>query len=210
MHIARILGSALLATACGAHGQGAAPAGTPPPAMAEARASTAAPAAPAPRATVKDALDSLARVDGDLKKLWMARDRAAWVNENFITDDTDVLAADAESATGAYVSRAVHESTRFDGLALPPDARRQLDLLRLFETVPPPAEPALREELSGIETRMTSAYGKAKYCPTPAKGKKTECRDLGALSKTLRESRSYDELLDAWTGWHATARPARA
>ena len=161
-----------------------------------------------PPATVEEALAFLRRVDVELRKLWMQRDRAAWVNQNFITDDTDAMAAETEAATAAYVSRAVKESLRFDGLALPDAAKRKLYLLRLAQTVPAPDDPALREELAAVEARMSSAYGKAKYCPSgPAA--KAGCKTLDDLSKTLRESRDYDTLLDAWKGWHSTAPAIR-
>jgi peptidyl-dipeptidase A len=151
----------------------------------------------------------LGRVNDELRKLWIARDRAGWVSQNFITDDTEILAADAEAATAAYVSRAVHEASRFEGLKLPDAERRQLMLLRLAQTVPAPDDAALREELAGIEARMTSEYGKGKYCK-PTRGGGVACQNLDDLSKTLRESRDPSKLEEAWTGWHATARPLKA
>src|ERR1017187_10521410 len=35
------------------------------------------------------------------------------------------------------------------------------------------------------------------------------CQDLEELSKILAESRDPKALLDAWTGWHAIAKPIR-
>jgi len=52
---------------------------------------------------------------------------------------------------------------------------------------------------------MEGTYGKGKYCPSgPA-----SCKDLEDLSKILSESRDPKQLLEAWTGWHAIARPMR-
>ena len=45
-----------------------------------------------------------------------------------------------------------------------------------------------------------------KYCPQGPES----CRDETKLKAVLESSRNYDELLDAWTGWHSTARPLRA
>jgi peptidyl-dipeptidase A len=77
---------------------------------------------------------------------------------------------------------------------------------------------------------MTAIYGKGQYCPpagSPLAGKgeaqppngadiKTaggapgqKCLKLDDLSNILKKSRDYDELLDAWTGWHATAVPLK-
>ena len=52
---------------------------------------------------------------------------------------------------------------------------------------------------------MESKYGSAKYCKQGAES----CRDETQLKTVLETSRNYDELLDAWQGWHAISRPMR-
>jgi len=170
--------------------------------------------------TVEEARAFLADVDTNLRRLWVGRDRAAWVNENFITDDTEALAAAGEEATAAYVTETIKKARRYDSLlqakpsSLPVDLARQLTLLKLAQTVPAPDDAAARTELSKIEAKMQGAYGKYKYCPGgagatsvgdagagPAANRK--CETLDDVSKTLATSRKYDELLEAWTGWHA-------
>ena len=103
-----------------------------------------------------------------------------------------------------YLGRAIKAATRFDKLELPPEIARQKLLLKLAGTVPAPGDAAERSELATILTSMDSMYGKGKYCPP---GKK--CRDLGDLSKTLKESRKWEELTEAWVGWHSIAPPMR-
>jgi peptidyl-dipeptidase A len=169
-----------------------------------ARPSPAAPAAGAP--TVEEAARFLADVDVELRRIWTAGARASWVNQNFITDDTDALSAAAEEQNMEYLGRAIKAAARFDGLALPPDLARQLHLLKVAITLPAPSDPKKRAELAGLEVSMQSMYGKGKYCPERLKGK---CLVLGDLEKVMTESRKYDELLDAWTGWHSIAPPLR-
>ncbi len=171
---------------CGKGGASAADASTPP--------------------TAEEARAFLEGVDAELRRLWTTRDRASWVNQNFITDDTELLAAQAEEATSAYVSRAILASRRFKDVALPPDLARQMLLLRTSQTVPAPSDAAERRELAEIQAWMTSTYGKGKYCPKRLNG---NCLTLDELSKTLAKSRNYDELLEAWTGWHAIAPPMK-
>src|SRR4051794_13027400 len=88
-------------------------------ATAPASEATAAPTTAIASASTPPSADEahafLGRVNGELRKLWIARDRAGWVSQNFITDDTEILAADAEAATAAYVSRTVREASRFAG-----------------------------------------------------------------------------------------------
>lgn len=156
---------------------------------------------------MEEARAFVSRVDADLRRLWTARDRASWVNQNFITDDTEFLAAQGEEATAEYVGRATHDAQRFAHMTnLPPDVARQLLLLRLAQTVPAPADAKKRVELAEVEAEMTGMYGKGKYCPQRLKG---QCLTLDDLEKTMATSHKYDELLEAWTGWHAIARPIK-
>ncbi len=156
--------------------------------------------------TGDDARRFLAEVDRDLRRLWIMRDRAAWVNQNFITDDTEAMGAAGEEATAEYVTRKVLESKRFDGLKLEADAARQLHLLKLAQVVPAPLDAHERRELAELQSSMTGIYGKGKYCPKRLNG---GCLTLDDLSRTLRKSRNPAELEEAWTGWHAISPPMR-
>ncbi len=181
-----------------------APAPAPRPAEADARP----PAAAAP--TADEARAFVAGVDTDLRRLWVASSRASWVAQNFITDDSEALSAGAEEASMEYLSRTIKAATRFDGLTLPEDTRRQLVLLKLASQLPAPSDARERNELAGIEVAMTGMYGKGKYCPERLAGDpKKKCLVLGDLENILEKSRKYDELLDAWRGWHAIAPPIR-
>ncbi|WP_437972490.1 M2 family metallopeptidase [Sorangium sp. So ce260] len=215
-----------LGSACG----GAASPAPPLPAG-EAPASSAAPAAPRPQAaspqeappTVAEAQAFLAGVDRELRRLRLQGARASWVNQTFITDDTDALSAAADEASMEYLNRTMKAARRFDGLALPPELARQLKLLKISTTLPAPSDPAERAELATLAVEMTSLYGKGKYCPkgtaarpAPAGGAAAagappaqKCLALDDLSEILKTSRKWDELLEAWTGWHAIAPPLR-
>ncbi len=177
-------------------------------ASAEPEAS-AAPVAKTPEGppTVEEARAFLARVDADLRRLWVASSRADWINNNFITDDTEAANAAAQEATMEYLSRTIKAAARFDHLKLPDDLARQMMLLKLAASpLPAPSDAKERAELAGISVWMTSTYGKGKYCPPRLKGK---CLALGDLDNVMAQSRKWDELVDAWTGWHAIAPPIR-
>lgn len=164
-------------------------------------------------ATVEEATAFLKRVDADLRRLWTARDRAAWVSANFITDDTEALAADGEEATAEYITRAITESRRFDGLQLPAELARQMHLLRLAQGVPAPSNESERGELARAQSAMGAAYGKGKYCPPAGspllkfveKDAADKCLRLDGLSRVMKKSRDEKELREAWLGWHAVA-----
>ena len=50
--------------------------------------------------------------------------RAGWIGENFITHDTEVLAAEAQAEVALAIKRLVDEARPFDRAALPADVRR--------------------------------------------------------------------------------------
>ena len=130
--------------------------------------------------------------------------RADWVKSNFITDDTEALAAKAdERAINAGVIWA-KEAAAYKDTPLPEDMQRKMLLLRNGLTIATPANPKESEELTQIVASMEGTYGKGKYCPQPGK-----CQDLEDLSKTMAESRDPKQLLDAWIGWHAISKPIR-
>lgn len=151
----------------------------------------------------KEAEQFVAQVEQTLKKLWTARDRAAWINQNFITDDTEAMAALHEEATSAFMTQAINESYAFRNVALADEIARKLHLLRISQIIPAPSDARAREELATISLEMLSSYGKATYCNQQG------CRNLDQLSHVVRTSRDYETLLDAWVGWHNLARSMR-
>lgn len=198
------LAPVLATQACG--GEAPAPVVPCPEAPKSREASSDAGATQSAQATPEDARRFLSEVDRDLRRLWIARDRAAWVNQNFITDDTESLGAAGEEATAEYVTRKILEAKKFDGLKLDGDAARQLALLKLSQVVPAPDNESERRELAEIQSSMTSTYGKGKFCPKRLNG---GCLTLDDLSRTLKKSRNPAELEEAWIGWHSIAPAMR-
>lgn len=169
------------------------------------------PAAPAPAAapakpSAEEAKTWAAKLNVDLKRLFAEQSRIEWVRNTYITHDTELLAAAKNEEVMAYQSKAIKEATRFDGVAVDPETARFLKLLKVSSTLPAPDNAEKRKRLATIASELDSTYGKGKYC----KGKDgKDCRDLGQLSKVIAESRKYDELLDAWQGWHTISQPMR-
>jgi peptidyl-dipeptidase A len=132
--------------------------------------------------------------------------RASWVEENFITDDTEQMAADAGQEANAGAIETAKQARRFDGLELPADMRRKLTLLKLASTLPPPANANLQKELAQVLASMDGDYGRGKWCPDGATGK---CYDQPAMSTYFATNRNPDELKRAWIGWHSIGAPMR-
>lgn len=196
------------------------PTPTPGDSRRDSPAAASAPGEGAP--TNSEASAFINDVEAHLHRLWASRDQASWVNENFITNDTEALAAAGEEATAAYIGDVMKRSKRYAPLrdSPPGDVPRKLYLLSIAQTIPAPRDAKMRAELAGIEAWMTSAYGKGQYCPPGGsrlldssrseKGKPTAvCLHLDELSRVLRTSHKPDELLEAWRGWHAIAAPLK-
>jgi len=150
--------------------------------------------------TADDAKAFVARVNEDLKRLFVKSSTADWIKNTYITDDTERNAASANEELLGYQARATKTAAAFKELPLDPDTGRMLYLLRISATAPAPEDAKKRLELTTLAAKLEGHYGSAK----DKKG-----RDLQELSALLRKSRNHDELLDAWVGWHETAREQR-
>src|SRR5436309_7562864 len=91
--------------------------------------------------TVAEAKAFLDAAEAKLLTLSVESQRADWVKNTYITDDTETLAAKADERTIAATVDLVKQSKRFDGLQLPDDLARKLKLLRLSLTVATPSDP---------------------------------------------------------------------
>ena len=148
----------------------------------------------------------LADAEKQLLALNIKAGRADWVKSTFITDDTELLAAEANEELIAATTALAEQSRKFENADLSPEARRKLKLLKLALTLPAPKDPAERSELTKITASMEGEYGKGKYCPDGDKGK---CLSLPDLENIINNSRDPEELKKAWVGWHQIAIPIR-
>jgi len=156
--------------------------------------------------TVEDARAFLDKAEKELYDLGVKAQRAGWVQENFITFDTEEISAEANEAITAAGVRLSKEAHRFDNLKLPPELARKMKLLKLATILPSPSDPAKQAELARIEASLDGDYGKGKWCPD---GPDKRCLDVTAVGQLMAESRNPEELKKAWIGWHAVGPPMR-
>lgn len=156
--------------------------------------------------TVNEARAFLDAAEKRLLDLAIKAGRATWVLDNFITQDTEAMAADAAKEGDAAATELAVAATRFDLLKLPADMRRRMTLLKLLTDVPAPHNPAEQDELAKINASLQGDYGRGSFCPD---GPKDKCLQLPDLERILAASRDPNALLSAWRGWHAIAAPMR-
>jgi len=154
--------------------------------------------------TAAEAQEFMNKAEARLADLSVKVQRASWVQENFITDDTQAIAADAIDEITAVATDLVEQAKRYDGLTLSPELARKFLLLKLSLTAPAPKDAALRREMTEIGVSLDADYGKGKYCPT-----KDDCLDITAIEKIMATSRDPEKLKEVWAGWHAIGPPMR-
>jgi peptidyl-dipeptidase A len=132
--------------------------------------------------------------------------RAQWVQDNFITDDTELMAAEASERNIEAQTRLAEEVKRFNGMKFNQALDRKFLLLRLslFSL----SDPKEREEVSKLGTSLEGSYGKGRGVPKtgPHAG---ESLAISEVEKILANSRDPDELKSIWVGWHAVGAPMR-
>jgi len=129
--------------------------------------------------TVAEAEQFMKQAEVQFNDVNLKTTRAIWIQESFITDDTEALAADASDQATALVTELIEKSKRFDGLQMPADLARKFMLLKLALTAPAPHDAVLRKEMTTIATSLDADYGKGKYCRKP-----DDCLDITAIEKS--------------------------
>jgi peptidyl-dipeptidase A len=156
--------------------------------------------------TAEEAQKFIENAEKELYELGRKASRASWVQENFITEDTEQIAADAGEVVNTASTKYAKQAHRFDGAKLSPELARKRLLLELAAGFPAPDDPKAQKELAQILASLDGDYGKGKWCPWGANDK---CLDVTAVEKLMAESRDPDELRNAWIGWHAIGAPMR-
>ena len=158
--------------------------------------------------TLAEAEAFMKKAEVQIDDLSVRASRAQWVQENFITDDTETMSAQAQERLTALITQLALDARRFDKLKKPPELERKFKLLRLSLVAPAPNNDAERKELTEIASWLDGTYGKGKYCKSQTDGTQ-KCLSLNDLSRILATSTNPDELLDAWVGWHKISVPMR-
>ena len=170
---------------------------------------------PSPKPEKPAPQEFIAQVNKDLVEINKEANAAGWTQSTYITPDTEYLNAKVTERYLEYFSNTAAKAAAYDGDKLDDATARTLKLIKLGVSAPAPNDPAKRAELAKLGTELEAMYGEGKYCPSGKSVLKFSkddngCKNLDQLSDILAESRNYDELTEAWAGWHSVARPMRA
>lgn len=174
---------------------------------------TRAPQPEAPKAADAAAADAfIADINAWKSKNGPRLSAAYWVASTYITDDSQLLSAQATEESLEYVTRKIDEAKQFNGTkGLAPDTARALTLVKTGTAMPAPNDAAKREELAAIAAKLEANYGSGKWCHKNAAGQ-DECLRLQEIEKIIDNvdfKNTPAQMAEAWAGWHATAKPIR-
>ncbi|CAM3794387.1 M2 family metallopeptidase [Litorimonas haliclonae] len=153
--------------------------------------------------TVQDAKEFLENAEQEKSVLNEYQARVDWVNNNFITEDTNWLAAKASEQASLLDTRLANEAKQFNDLSLPEDMRRKMDGLKRASNFPAPERQGAAKELSEIMTGLNAAYGTGKF------EYKGEMITLTEASDIIAESDDPEELKAIWEGWRTISVPMK-
>jgi peptidyl-dipeptidase A len=157
------------------------------------------------KGTAAEAEKFVADINKDLREKLPYWQAAAWLQQTYITDDSQLINARASEEYLNWQSRRVEEAKRFNGVeGMTADTARTLMLLKNV-SAPAPSDAALQGELAKLMTKMDANYGAAKWCRTT-----TDCLVLDDIEKIIDDPNQTPEArAAAWKGWQETARPIR-
>ncbi len=159
-----------------------------------------APTAPTPA----DALTFLEEVEREYDTLGEEAARISWVQATYINFDTDWLVSNIGARLTELGVKNAKQAATFNGVDVPTDARRKLELLKLGLILPAPDKPGAAQELADITTRLDSTYsvGKIEF-----EGRTVPQSETEVLMRQLRDAPKLEEV---WTKWHDYAQGMKA
>jgi peptidyl-dipeptidase A len=148
--------------------------------------------------TIADADKFVAAAEKELAEFGVFNAQVQWVNNTYLTDDTDAIAARVGTQGTEMSVRLASEAAKYQALpGLSFDTKRKLDFLRGGLVLPAPTTAGAANELNTIATRLNSNYGKGKGT---LKGAAISGSDIEAEMGT---NRNPDQLKEMWASWHS-------
>jgi peptidyl-dipeptidase A len=162
-------------------------------------AALAQPGAP----TAAEAKAFVDAAEADLARESEYVNRAQWVQDTDITDDTAWLAAKANAEQTGLSVKYAKQAARFDRVEVDPVTRRKLYLLEQSLVLPAPSRPGAAQELADIAARLDATYSTGKFA---YQGKTLSLDDMEDI---LRTSRDPAETRALWEGWRTVSPPMK-
>ncbi|MCX7676585.1 MAG: M2 family metallopeptidase [Alteraurantiacibacter sp.] len=139
----------------------------------------------------------VARAEAELLEQANRAGRAEWVYNNFITDDTAAIAAEANADfTRTLVRNALAAAHHAKSADLDPEVARKLTMMRTGIVTPAPTRPGAADRVAELSARMQGVYGKGQGT---LGGQPLSGSDIEEKMGTVRDPALLQEM---WTSWH--------
>ena len=157
--------------------------------------------------TTSDARQFLVRANESMLRVLIQSNEIGWLQSTNITEDTERMAERVNRQFTDTIAGFAKDAASFDNVYVPPDQRRQLDLLKLALEKVSPSEPREAEELSTLSAGLEAEYGRGKWCTERANA--DSCMNIEDIASAMATVRDPKRLREVWEGWHTIAPPMR-
>ena len=165
--------------------------------------------APAPEATVEtgptvaDARAFLNEAEAELDVMFTRSSEVNWAYATDINEENEAAVSEDSALLTAKMVELANATKKFQGMDLPADLQRKMDILRGGITIPAPSTDGAATELATINTELSSAYSTGKI---DFDGETVPQNETELLMRNLRDA---DKLEEVWTKWRAEAKPSK-
>jgi peptidyl-dipeptidase A len=166
-----------------------------------AQTSHAKPAAGKRTPSVAEAIAFVDKAEKALAAVSVYANKAQWLYETYINDDSSFLAAKAGAESTELGVKYAKEAARFDRTKVDPVTRRKLTLLKIAVTLPAPDRPGASRESADLQARLTTLYGTG---TATIDGKALHIDELDEAIAAARDPRKSREIFEKW---HQVAVP---
>jgi peptidyl-dipeptidase A len=161
--------------------------------------------------TPADADKFVANAERDFAEFGVFNAQVQWVNNTYLTDDTDAIAAKVGTEGTEMSVKYATEAAKYQAIpGLSYDTKRKLDFLRGGLVLPAPTKPGAANELNTIATKLNSDYGKGKGT---LRGKPINGSDIEAAMGRIKDEPAQgdkpmipangpDQFKEMWASWH--------
>jgi peptidyl-dipeptidase A len=153
------------------------------------------------RPTSAEAAAFVAKAEADLAKGSEYQNRVQWVQNTYITEDTNWLVAKVNAEQTDLAVGYARQAARFDHVKVDDVTRRKLDLMKQALVLPASSLTGASQELADIAARLDTEYSTAKFVYNG------ETLTLDDMANILGTSRNPNETMMLWEGWRAVSSP---
>jgi peptidyl-dipeptidase A len=158
-------------------------------------------------APATDAQTFLDETNETMLRLSNEANQAGWVQNTYITPDTEAIAARANTAFMTAVTDFAKRAAEYDSVEGPPEVRRQLNVLKNALTMAAPADAKEAAELAQLVSSMEGVYGRGTFCADGESGE--GCLDIEEITEIMAKDRNPARLRAVWEGWRTISPPMK-